>query len=67
MNPKNEKDEKCFQCALTLALNYNEINKKELENIFKRIKHEDTDFSSQQRDWENYEQNNESTALNVLF
>ena len=41
--------------------------KKEFEKIFKKIKHEDEDFSSQQRDWENFEQNNESIALNVLF
>ena len=32
---------------------------KEFENIFKKIKHEDKDFSSQQRDWENVEQNND--------
>ena len=56
-----------FQYALTLSLNYNKIKKKELENIFKKIKHEDTDFSSHQRDWNNFEQNNESLALNVLF
>ena len=28
MNPKNKKDDKCFQYALTLALNYNKIKKK---------------------------------------
>ena len=39
----------------------------EFENIFKKIKHEDKDFSPQQRDWENFEQNNESVALNILF
>ena len=39
----------------------------EFESKFKKIKHEDKDFSSQQRDWENFEQNNESIALNVLF
>ena len=49
------------------AWSYNEITKKELENIFKKIKHEDKDFSSQQRDWENFEQNHESVTLNVLF
>ena len=49
------------------ALNYNEITKKEFQNIFKKIKHKDKDFSSHQRDWENSEQNNESIALNVLF
>ena len=56
-----------FQYALTLSLNYNKIKKKELKNIFKKIKHEDTDFLSHQRDWNNFEQNNESIALNVLF
>ena len=49
------------------ALNYNEITKREFQNIFKKIKHKDKDFSSHQRDWENSEQNNESIALNVLF
>ena len=33
----------------------------------KKIKHEDKDFSSRKRDWENFEQNNESIALNILF
>ena len=31
---------------------------------FKRV---DTDFSSYQRDWEEFEQNNISIALNILF
>ena len=31
INPKNEKDDKCFQYALTLALNYNEIKKKSVK------------------------------------
>ena len=67
INPKNENDDNCFQYAITSALNYTEIKKRELENIFKKIKHEDTDFSSHQRGWEKFEQNNESIALNVLF
>ena len=49
------------------ALNYNEITKKEFESKFKKIKHEAKDFSSQQRDWENFEQSNESIAFNVFF
>ena len=65
LNPKNEEDDECFRGAL--GLSYNEIRKKELERIFKRIRREDRDFSSHQRDWENFEQNNESIALNVLF
>ena len=34
ITPKNKKNDKCFQYALTSALNYNEIKKKELESIF---------------------------------
>ena len=41
--------------------------KKEFENIFEKTKHEDKDFSSHQRDWGNFEQNNESIALNAIF
>ena len=67
INPKNKNDDECLWWSTISALNYNEIMKKEFENIFKKIKHEDKDFSSHQRDWKNFEQNNESIALNVLF
>ena len=67
INPKNENDDECLRWSTISALNYNEITKKEFENIFKKIKHEDKDFSSHQGDWENFEQNNESIALNALF
>ena len=67
INPKNENDDECLRWSIICALNYNEIMKKEFENIFKKIKHEDKDFSSQKTDWENFEQNSESIALNVLF
>ena len=67
INPKNENDDECLRWSIICALNYNEIMKKEFENIFKKIKHEDKDFLSHKRDWENFEQNDESIALNVLF
>ena len=67
ITPKNENDDECLRWSTISALNYNEIRKKEFENIFKKIKYEDKDFSSHQIDWENFEQNNESVALNVLF
>ena len=41
--------------------------KKEFENIFKKIKHEDKEFSLQKRDLESFGQINESIFLNVLF
>ena len=50
INPKNENDDECLRWSIISALNYNEITKKEFENIFKKIKHEDKDFSSQKRD-----------------
>ena len=43
------------------------LKKKELEKIFKKIKREDIDFLSHQRGWKNFEQKNESIALNVLL
>ena len=66
INPKNEKDNKCFQSSIITGLNYNNINEKELKKLlkFRRIV---TDFSSNQRDWEEFEQENNSIALNVLI
>ena len=48
INPKNKNDDECLRWSTICALNYNEIMKKEFENIFRKIKHEDKDFSSQQ-------------------
>ena len=46
--------------------NYNKINEKELKKLLK-FRRVDTDFSSYQRDWEEFEQENTSIALNILF
>ena len=67
INPKNKNDHECLRWSTISASNYKEIMKKEFENIFKKIKHEDKDFLSYQKYWKNFEQNNESIALNVLF
>ena len=40
---------------------------KEFENIFEKIKYEDKGFLLHKKDWKNFEQNNKSTTLNVLF
>ena len=44
INPKNENDDEWLQWSTISALNYSEITKKEFENIFKKIEHEDKDF-----------------------
>ena len=67
INPKNENDDECLRWSIISALNYNKIMKKEFENIFNKIKHQDKNFSSHKRDWENFEENNKSIALNILF
>ena len=66
INPKNEKDSECFQWLIISGSNYNKIKEKELKKILK-FKRVDTDFSLYQRDWKEFEQNNTSIALNILF
>ena len=65
-NPKNEKDNECFKWPILSGLNYNKINEKYLKKI-EQLKRVDIDLSSHQRDWEKFEQENNSIALNVLF
>ena len=67
INPKNENDDESLRWSTNSALKHKKITEKEFENIFKKVKHEDKDFSLHQRDWRNFEQNNKSIALNVLF
>ena len=55
INPKNKNDDECLRWSTICALNCYEIMKEKFENIFKNIKHEYKDFSSQKRDWENFE------------
>ena len=38
ISPKNKIDDECLRWSTISALNYNEITKKEFENIFKKIK-----------------------------
>ena len=54
VNPKNEKDNKCFQWSIIAGLYYNNIKEKELKKLLK-FKRVDTDFSSHQRYCENCE------------
>ena len=64
INPKKEKDNKWFQWSIVSGLNYNKINEKYLKKI-EKLERGDIDLSSHLRDWENFEQENNSIALNV--
>ena len=71
INPKND-DDNCFQYAITVALNrQNTENHPErisnIEPFFNQHNWKGIGFSSYQKDWEKFEQNNETIALNILF
>ena len=53
INPKNEKDNKCFQWSTISGLNYNKINEKDLKKIL-GLKRIDLDFPLYRKDWENF-------------
>ena len=71
INPKNN-DHKCFQYALTLALNLNNIDN-HLEKISKirpfidQYNWKDIDFPAMSKDWKKLELNNNEIALNILY
>ena len=69
INPNNN-DYKCFQYAVTLALNLGEINNhpERISNIkpfIEQYNWKDIDFPSTNKDWKKFELNNE-IALNIL-
>ena len=72
INPQNKKDDKCFQYAVTVTLNHEQI-KDHPERISKikpfidKYDWTEIDFPSQGKDWKKYESNNKSIALNILY
>ena len=67
INPKNEKDNKCFQWSIISGLNYNKIKEKEFKKLLK-FRRVNTDCSSHQRDWEKFEQKTlQSLLISYLY
>ena len=71
INPKS-KDEKCFQYALTVALNYEKIKKdpqriSKIRHFIEQYNWKEIDFPSHGKDWKKFESNNKSIALNILY
>ena len=71
INPKNN-DDKCFQYAITVALNHQKIENHPV--IISNIKHfinqynwKGINFPAGIKDWKKFEQNNEPIAINNLF
>ena len=70
INPKNN-DDKCFQYAVTLALNIHNINKhpqriSKIKPFIDQNNWKDIDFPPTNKDWRNFELNND-IALNILY
>ena len=71
INPKSN-DDKCFQYALTAALNYQNIksNSERMSNLkpfINRYDSKEIDFTSHQKDRKKFETNNKTIAFNILF
>ena len=70
INPKNN-DYKCFQYAVTLALNLDKINNhperiSKIKPFVDQYNWNELDFPSTSKDWKKFELNNE-IALNILY
>ena len=71
INPKN-KSNKCFQYAVTVALNHDKINNNpqrvsKMKPFINQYNWDEIDFPSTGKDWKEFELNNESVALNILY
>ena len=70
INPKNN-DDKCFQYAVTLALNLDNIDNhperiSKIKPFIDQYNWKDIDFPAMSKDWKKFELNNE-IALNILY
>ena len=70
-NPENN-DYKCFQYAVTVALNRDKVKKNpqrvsKIKPFIDQYNWNDIDFTSTGKDWKKFELNNESIALNILY
>ena len=71
INPKNN-DYKCFQYAVTLALNLNKINGhpqriSKIKPFIEQYNWKDIDFPSTSKDWKKFELNNEIDLIFCTF
>ena len=73
VNQKNN-DNKCFQYATTLALNFNKINKdpqgiskSKINPFIENYNWNDINFPAAKKDWNRFEVNNKNVALNILY
>ena len=71
INPKNN-DYKCFQYAITVVLNRDQINRdpqriSKIKPFIEQSNWNGIEFPAASTDWKIFEQNNDSIGLNVLY
>ena len=71
-NKSKNNDDKCFQYSLTFLLNYEKIKKdpqriSKIKPFIDQYNWKDIDSPSHSKDWKNFESNNKSIALNILY
>ena len=72
INSINKKDNKCFQHAVTVALNYEEIKRDpqritKIKPFLNKYNWEGMNYPSKKDDWEKFEKNNVTIAFNALY
>ena len=71
VNQKNN-DNKCFQYAATLALNFDDIDRNpqrlsKIKPFIDNYNWNDINFPAAKKDWNKFELNNKNVALNILY
>ena len=71
INPKNS-DAKCFQYAKTVALNNEQIKShperiSNIKSFIGQYNWKEINFPSNKKDWNEFEKNNKTIALNILY
>ena len=72
INTKNTEDNKCFQYAVTAALNYRNIGHhperiSKLEPFINNYNWDNIDFPAGHKDYSAFKKNNSDTAINILY
>ena len=72
INPKNKNDDKCMQYAISIASNHKQIKKdpqriSKIKDFVNKYNWKDINFPSHRKDWNTFEKNNESIALNIFY
>ena len=72
INPKNEKDSKCFQYALTVALNYEKIKEdhqriSKIKPFIDQYNWNEINFPPTGKDWKKFESNNKSITKKICY